>query len=106
MIGGTKRTKAEIGQEFYTMASKRREIVTKIIDDNIPAEDVITLVDMGCGQGEFLKHMLNGSKVERLVGVDMDKGCLEFVKDTLCQITNYDVRRFEESHKWFHKTHK
>jgi len=69
----------EIFWENDLYSIPREKIRIDEIIRNIP-EDVITILDIGCGNGAVLNKLLESSKYERLVGIDFSETALKYVK--------------------------
>ena len=77
MIGGQALMEADL------MQSKRIKHINQVIEAYIKKEERkdVTLIDIGCGEGDIIRHMLNGGQIAHFIGIDMDEKELEKAKN-------------------------
>lgn len=67
-----------------TLGDMRRFTISKLIDKYTPAHQ--TIIDAGCGRGEFIRYMLNGKKNINFIGLDYDMEELVRSKETCARV--------------------
>ncbi len=70
---------AETSSAYPTLNQQRLELVAKILNDHL----VKRVIDLGCGEGNLLRHLLKNKSIQQIVGVDVSYRTLEIAKKRL-----------------------